>query len=236
MFTLYEQRIADKICNLMKEFSAIDRYPKKKRKIAFLKKEEEFIAAKDNLFDIFCNDNLKRRELEKSYKLQMTKKDYIFYEDQKSRRLSVCIDKEENLTSSDLRFQRRYAEDALDLRSIPFSNKSDISESIDHELTSESEVESVSELSCSSSVGLGYESEDPCNDQNRASWPNLSLICERFQLSDRAGAAVANAVLQDLQKIVQIPALNSLLVDRSKLRRERKKFRQEALLKDEINI
>ena len=166
----------------------------------------------------------------------MTKKDYSFYEDQKSRRLSVCIDKEENLTSSDLRFQRRYAEDALDLRSIPFSNKSDIFESIDHELTSESEVESVSELSCSSSVGLGYESEDPCNDQNSASWPNLSLICERYQLSDRAGAAVANAVLQDLQKIVQIPALNSLLVDRSKLRRERKKFRQEALLKDEINI
>ena len=53
----------------MKEFSGIDRYPKKKRKIAFLKKEEEFIAAKDNFFDIFCNDNLKRRELEKSYEL-----------------------------------------------------------------------------------------------------------------------------------------------------------------------
>ena len=75
----------------------------------------------------------------------MTKKDYIFYEDQKFRRLSVCIDKEENLAWCDLRFQRRYAEDALDFWSIPFSNKSDISESIDLELTSESEVESISE-------------------------------------------------------------------------------------------
>ena len=74
VYPISEQRIADKIYNLMKEFSAIDRYPKKKRKIAFLKKEEEFIAAKDNLFDIFCNDDLKRRELERSYKLQMTKK------------------------------------------------------------------------------------------------------------------------------------------------------------------
>ena len=68
------------------------------------------------------------------------------------------------------------------------------------------------------------------------------MICERFQhsththtlLLHRAGAAVAKAVIKDLQESVQIP--NSLLVDRSKLRRERKRFRHEARLKDEKYI
>ena len=33
--------------------------------------------------------------------------------------------------------------------------------------------------------------------------PSSALICERFQLSDRAGAAVANAVIKDLKGMVQ---------------------------------
>ena len=34
--------------------------------------------------------------------------------------------------------------------------------------------------------------------QAKINLPSLALICERFQISDRAGAAVANAVIKDL--------------------------------------
>jgi len=231
VYPISEQRIIDKICNLMKEFSAIDRYPKQKRKDTFMKKEEEFISKIDKIFDIFCNDLSKRRDLEKFYKLQMTEEDYKFYDDQKSQRLSVCLDKQESLTASDLRFRKRHALDAVFFPPVVITGKSDDLDAMDDQTnTSESEAESISTSSCSS---LRFSSEYPCasSDQNRCSWPNLSLMCERFQLSDRAGAAVANAVIKDLQEIVQLP--DSLLVDRSKLRRERKKFRNETLLKDE---
>ena len=92
--------------------------------------------------------------------------------------------------------------------------------------------ESISTASCSSAEF----SHDPNKDRNRTSWPNLSIICERFQLSDRAGATVANAAIKDLEinNILSCKS-NAFLVDRSKLRRERTKFRQEAVLRNEEN-
>ena len=33
--------------------------------------------------------------------------------------------------------------------------------------------------------------------QNCRSWPNFTTICERYLVSDRIGAAIANAALQD---------------------------------------
>ena len=39
-------------------------------------------------------------------------------------------------------------------------------------------------------------SQEP-NEQNRMEWPNLVMISERYQLSDRESAAVANAALKD---------------------------------------
>ena len=61
----------------------------------------------EKLFDIFCEDNQWRRELEKKYRLQMTQDDFLFYEDQKGPKKARCSRLEEPLTSSDLRFKRR---------------------------------------------------------------------------------------------------------------------------------
>ena len=58
------------------------------------------------LFDIFCEDNQRRRELDQKYRLRMTQDDFLFYEDQKGPRKARCLRLEKPLTSSDLRFRR----------------------------------------------------------------------------------------------------------------------------------
>ncbi|KAI6657810.1 hypothetical protein LOD99_552 [Oopsacas minuta] len=45
---------------------------------------------------------------------------------------------------------------------------------------------------------------------------NLAIMCDRYQISDRAGAAIANAVLQDYGIITQEE--DSQIIDRNKLR------------------
>ena len=50
---------------------------------------------------------------------------------------------------------------------------------------------------------ISTNSADECLDvhgqpvQNRRSWPNLPATCERYLVSDRVGAAIANAALHD---------------------------------------
>ncbi|KAH9638792.1 hypothetical protein HF086_002032 [Spodoptera exigua] len=51
---------------------------------------------------------------------------------------------------------------------------------------------------------------------------NLSTICDRYGISDRAAAAVASAVLQDAKIINEV-------IDKSKLRRARQKLRKETV-------
>ncbi|KAI6656229.1 hypothetical protein LOD99_1562 [Oopsacas minuta] len=48
---------------------------------------------------------------------------------------------------------------------------------------------------------------------------NLAIMCDRYQISDRAGAAIANAVLQDYGIITQEEGWQ--IIDRNKLRRSR---------------
>jgi len=58
-------------------------------------------------------------------------------------------------------------------------------------------------------------SQEP-NEQNRMEWPNLVMMSERYQLSDRASAAVATATVKDAGLITDY------VIDKNKLRRERK--------------
>ena len=48
-------------------------------------------------------------------------------------------------------------------------------------------------------------------------------MCERYQISDRADAAIGSATLKDFGVVTEYDA--SLVIDRSKLRRERQKYR-----------
>ena len=52
---------------------------------------------------------------------------------------------------------------------------------------------------------------------------NVAIMCERYQISDRAGAAIGSATLKDFRVVTDYDT--SLLIDRSKLRRECEKYR-----------
>ena len=59
----------------------------------------------------------------------------------------------------------------------------------------------------------------------RLSLPTLATVCDRHGVSDRAAASLATAVLQDMQVINQ--GNKSQVIDRSKVRRERHKYRND---------
>ena len=59
-------------------------------------------------------------------------------------------------------------------------------------------------------------------------------MCERYQLTDRAGAAIASSVLQDLG--LDNEENRSMIIDYHKLRRERQKYREETRKQKEENF
>ena len=63
------------------------------------------------------------------------------------------------------------------------------------------------------------------NFQNRRDWPNLVRMVERFQISDREGAAIANATLTEIGYLSK--KSTKFIVCKNKLRRERQKYRKE---------
>ena len=67
--------------------------------------------------------------------------------------------------------------------------------------------------------------------QNRKKLPNLARICERYQLSDRA---VANSVLVDVGLVTEDD--KTRIIDRSKLRRERERCRNEIRSEEQQNF
>ena len=67
--------------------------------------------------------------------------------------------------------------------------------------------------------------------QNRQSYYELARCCDRYNISDRAGAALATSVLIDHGLVSERD--QTLAVDRSKLRREREKKRFEVPAEEE---
>ena len=63
-------------------------------------------------------------------------------------------------------------------------------------------------------------SQEP-NEQNRMEWPNLAMMSERYQLSDRANAAVANTALKGAGLITDLN--KTYVIDKNKLWTEREK-------------
>ena len=68
--------------------------------------------------------------------------------------------------------------------------------------------------------------------QNRESWPNLATMCERYLVSDRVGAAIANAALQDAGVLDKTGM--SMINDGSKLRREHSKYGKEIIAEESL--
>ena len=107
VYPLSKITAANKISDMIKTFSSLDRYHKKKRGPTFFNKESEFLEDIDKLFDIYCDDSKQLKALEQKYNFKMVDKDYCFYEDQKNLRIGRCLPIIEPLSSSDHKFLRR---------------------------------------------------------------------------------------------------------------------------------
>ena len=90
------------------------------------------------------------------------------------------------------------------------------------------EVDRYSESASNSSAFSPPPAKQP-SIPNRQNLTNLALMCERFDAPDRAGAAIASAVLKDFG-VIDDSALENV-IDQSKLKREHQKCRQK--LRDE---
>ena len=215
------------IHDYINSFDKLMRYPKTKRNdLSFTSTAADFTLSANSLFDIFCNDSKKRKEQEEKYKLKMVQKDYEFYNDQKGARVARCyLSTTERPTVADINFKRRLSQ--AEKRSIPAestagpstsSAEDPIGEEIDKMPVNDDEDGEFSPLpSCSPAKGK--------DKQNRTPLKNLAMTCDRFNSSDREAAAIASAVLKDYGIITDDDY--SQTIDRSKLRRERDKYRKQ---------
>ena len=191
VYPMHLLTIIQKVEKLVKEFSILDRWPKKRRYAHFFEKESQFLQDIDKLFDIFCTDKHQRLCLERQYKLRMSDRDYEYYEDQKEDRKGRCVDEIIPLSSSNKKFIERASSASSDVfstseaKSIQLSLLSDTLIAVEEKTSSDPES-----IESSSSQFLPSAPSSSHSEQNRKSWPNFSKMCKRNQLSDRAGAAL----------------------------------------------
>jgi len=200
----------------MKTFSSINRYSKKQHGKSFLQKEAEFMRDMDELWH-FLSDDQQRRQLEKQHLLRMTDKAFEFYSDQKGPRVMNFFIIVETLTTSDVKF----AEKALDQQklldsSLPSVNV-DAGASISAQTSGNSDYDASQSLSKSESMSSEKLFSQEANEQNRMELPNLAMMSERYQLSDRASAAVANATLKDAGWITDLAKI--YVIDKRKIQK-----------------
>jgi len=191
VYPLSKKHVTDKIMVMVTELSKLKKYPRSKRGKTYFKNVQNFVTESQKLFDIFVHDNAKRRELETKFKLKMTEQEYWFYEDQKGPRAAKCLNSKEKLSESDLRFARRASSaTATNFLTDQPSTSSDamLSSGSDSELSSIDSTDTTLYEPPLKSVKLG---------QNRQSYRNLAQCCDRYNVSDRVGAALATSVLMD---------------------------------------
>ena len=92
---------------LVNNFNKLVKYPKVKLGPSYEEKVKEFSRNSETLLDVFCYDEKKRSEIEKSFQLKMTESECKFFEDQESLRQAKCVKMQEKSTPSVIRFQRR---------------------------------------------------------------------------------------------------------------------------------
>ena len=76
---------------MVNNFNKLVKYPKVKRGPSYEEKGKEFSRNSETLNDVFCDDEKKRSEIEKSFQSKMTESEYKFFEDQESLRQAKCV-------------------------------------------------------------------------------------------------------------------------------------------------
>ena len=221
-YTVSITMVSKKIVELTKKFKFVNSYSTKKRGKTFETHLDDFLSDIDTLFNIFCHDREQRRIQEEEHKLRMNDSDLAFYYDQNNSRIHKYLSVVENPSSSDINFQKRVSQKQIRC-------DTEVQSSVIEQLDFESSVSDPGPSSSSSSSDFSPQHKRMKlieeRQQNRQSLKNLAVMCERYQISDRAAAAIGSATLKDFGVVTDYDA--SLVIDRSKLRRERQKYRDE---------
>ena len=235
VYPQHHYTIATKIQQMMTIFSNVTRYPRKNSE-PYKKMESSFLQDMDQLFDVYCVDEQQRRQMEIRHCLRMARKDFTFYEDQRTECKRRCVDEVVPLTQSDLRFSRDAQRPSIPMSTYasasPSSEQCSAFASDSNSDTADGSASQSSETSEKSIITP--QDSYPSHAQNRQRWTNLARMCERYQISDRAGAAIATSTLQDMGIVTNED--KSLVIDPSKLRRERERCRKEICQEEVSNF
>ena len=158
----------------------------------------------------------------------MNEDDFAFYEHQIGPRKRTCLDVVEPTDQSNINFLQKMSQKQSNFNNTVSTSSANIDNVIDFELdtcTSENSEISVSldlVLPCSSKSIL---------QQNRVTLKELAMVCERYEVYGTADAAIASATLKAFGIVTEEDKI--YVVNKSMLRRERQKYREEMRNKEQ---
>lgn len=203
----------EKYRNVLKPFKGRQKDP------AYIKKIECFGAeARVRLFDVsFCKcADYTTCRCEKGKRVPIAERDFLTDQRNEKQMMIGGVDYKKTKKIQNSNTRKEIA--ARNSQKQPkFSSNDDRTGKLNEEET----TEEITKKNYSDSE----EIQTATTSQMRLSLPNLAMVCDRYGISDRAGAAVASAVLNDFNIICD--ADTSKIVDRNKVRREREKLRQD---------
>ena len=123
----------------------------------------------------------------------MNKNDFGFYENQIGPRKRKCLDVVEPIDKSDINFLQKMSQK----QSNSNNTVSTSSANTDIVIGVQSDTSNCE----NSEVSVSIDSAIPCSSksifkQNRVTLKELAMVCEQYEVSDRAGAAIASVTLK----------------------------------------
>ena len=158
----------------------------------------------------------------------MHEDEFAFYEDQIGPRKRKCLDVVEPIDHCDTNFLQKMSQKQSNSNNTVLTS----SANIDIVIGFESDTSATE----NSEISVSFDSALPCFSksilqQNRVTLKELAMFCERYEVSDRANAAIASATLKAFGIVTEED--KRYVVDRSKLRRERQRYREEIRNKEQ---
>lgn len=199
----------------------------------------KFKETSENLFDLAackCSD-FSNCTCERLKKVPLMEQGFLI--DQRTQRKMFIggIDKDstQKLSRTLLRKQlvnRRIVRYQIEKSNIKIMNQETQKECLsvlEHDVTVESCEDDDEDL-----LVMENKNSKPSTSQMRIKLPSVASICDRTGVSDRAAATIASAVLQDVG-IISTSDM-SKVIDKNKIRRERKKNREELVKKSDNEL
>ena len=157
----------------------------------------------------------------------MNENDFALFEDQIGPRKRKCLDVVEPIDQSDINFLQKISQKQSNSNNTVSTSSANIDIVIGFESDTTSE---------NSEISVSFDSALPCSSksifqQNQVTLKELAMVCKRYEVSDRAGAAIALATLKAFRIVTEKDKRD--VVDRSKLQRERQKYREEIRNKEQ---